>query len=88
MASRLLTGEEESRDTRIPGRTAEMPQTDTAAILETVSSGRGEGRRGGGTAAGGGEASRRNGCLEEGAATAREGGEGEEERERVREGGG
>lgn len=40
-----------------------MPQTDTAAILETVSSGRGEGRRGGGTAAGGGEASRGNGCL-------------------------
>lgn len=32
-----------------------MPQTDTAAILETVSSDWGEGRPGGGTAAGGGE---------------------------------
>lgn len=32
-----------------------MPQTDTAAILETVSSDWGEGRPGGGTATGGGE---------------------------------
>lgn len=29
-------GGEESRDPGAPGRTAEMPQTDTAAILETV----------------------------------------------------
>lgn len=66
---------EKSRDPRTPDRTAEMPQTDTAAILETVSSGRGEGRRGGGTATGGGEASRGNGRLGEGAGTAWEGGE-------------
>lgn len=55
VAPRALTGWGDSRDPGAPGRTAEMPQTDTAAILETVSSGRGEGRRGGGTAAGGGE---------------------------------
>lgn len=84
VAPRLLTGGEESRDPGAPGRTAEMPQTDTAAILETVSSGRGEGRRGGGTAAGGGEASRGNGCLGEGAGTAWEGGEGEGEGEASR----
>lgn len=54
-APRLLTWGEDSRDPGGPGRTAEMPQTDTAAILETVSSDWGEGRPGGGTAAGGGE---------------------------------
>lgn len=85
---RLLTGGEESRNPGDPGRTAEMPQTDTTAILETVSSGRGEGRRSGGTAAGGGEASRGKGRLGEGAGTAWEGGEGEREGERAREGGG
>ncbi|XP_073075375.1 uncharacterized protein [Manis javanica] len=37
VAPRLLTGGEESQDPGGPGRTAEMPQTDTAAILETVS---------------------------------------------------
>uniref|UniRef100_A0A8I3WVY7 Uncharacterized protein n=1 Tax=Callithrix jacchus TaxID=9483 RepID=A0A8I3WVY7_CALJA len=35
-APRLLTGRKESRDPGAPGRTAEMPQTDTAAILETA----------------------------------------------------
>ena len=65
-----------------------MPQTDTAAILETVSYGRGEGRRGGGTAAGGGEASRGNGCLGEGAGTAQERGEREGEEGAAREGDG
>lgn len=88
VAPRLLTGGEESRNPGDPGRTAEMPQTDTTAILETVSSGRGEGRRSGGTAAGGGEATRGKGCLREGAGTAGEGGEGKPEGERAPEGGG
>ncbi|XP_035308899.1 translation initiation factor IF-2-like [Cricetulus griseus] len=35
-APRLLTWGEDSRDPGGPGRTAEMPQTDTAAILETT----------------------------------------------------
>ncbi|XP_054575910.1 serine/arginine repetitive matrix protein 1-like [Eptesicus fuscus] len=35
VAPRLLTGGEESRNPGDPGRTAEMPQTDTTAILET-----------------------------------------------------